>query len=1690
MLRCLLLLGLYIKANDSFSQTSSTVGVHGVKEDWMQKGQDYWVIPIGNKGIYRISTEELVKNGLPHLNDTSNYQFQLYALGVPIPFFIHHANTFSPTSYLEFYGEGDEGKSDDLLFNKTLPRLNPLYSLFTDTTYYFLSWQRKENPTAPLVIMRQMPLIKNWTPGIVYLKEQVVYNDRPMKVFNKWVGVDWATSQFENEGFASDWYNTLITNISSPGIKNYNHKIPIQERARATLNIHLITNDFDEPHRLQFFINDSFIGSDTFSFSKIKNYEFNVNTEVLREHNSVIVKTTNGEYDKFAIGCVTLAYPAVETPLSHTFEILNRDNYLPRGIQTNEKSTQIVAWNLNGKEVYYTQTDENGLFFMAISPKETKHQFFIQAEKGVSWVSLPKISFSPHDLPPIDIDLLLISNALLTADKLGNNPLADYAEYRKSMEGGNFSPWISDIKHLEMQYAFGIPNHPLAIRGFINRLIQRNYLLKGILLIGKGREYRDIRKIRVPNGLLSEEDLPSLLPTWGYPGSDAILVSSFENDLPWTTFGRIPAISPEEVSLYLKKVILFEKNRESNEVNPAWVKSVIQLGGGTYEPEKKYIREVLANYTKLLDALPWSPNVTSFFKENDEPIFVPYSQQFFDKVNKGIGLIIFLGHSTAGTFDFNIDNPRLYDNGYKQPFFLSLGCYAGNHFTSFRSQGERFIFYPESGAIAFAATRGVGFLHLLAEMGSVVLEQIKGDYGFPAWGKVIHNGILKLMKGDNKPLQAMAQQLTFQGDPLVYLPVPLSPKPDFLPHSFSVFPFPILVTSDSMQLEWKISHLGLEPLEALKVEISMRGLDEKILFVGFIPLQTLDNKVKLVLPFPSDVLKGEYRLFVKYVQQRWVNGMGETKEESINISYFHDDGGEGYPLQVENRLFIPLSPIDNGILKEGNKFSLFRASDELSSQEIQMEWKGSGVAGLNQNVDTTLTINKDILYQSLIFKEDSSVLHGMVPFPLILDEVYFWRAYPKETSDYILGNLPFQSFTYNIKSLYEISLSTQRQLNEGKLEGLQWQQKEDDVPDWVFSTVFNTVLIRNKWNDVENPPSFIHNGQPIGSPWPWLLTAAIQVMVWDTIEGHWIKNPPGGLFHAKSNGNAMNAWVFDTRNAEGRQGLISFLENGIPTGAYVSVYSAQERENGDYRPEYWEADALEYGKDLFSVLEKFGATKVRELKERGAVPYIFHFRKGFGKLDESMALFANDIIYAQCNPSKVWHKGSFTSPLLGPALSWKELQIDFKEKVGIFDTIDILISGFNPSIPHFKPVLFEKKAISQGFKQWNVNTNDFFLSEIDSLLAVKLGISKGQLNKTSWPFLQLKFNITNRLTRTPLSLDKIQAVFNPLPEVKVSLIPNISYDSTLNTSDFLAYWQLENLSSFTTDSLRLSYKIEQGTTVISDHTLAFSPLLPFETLKIPWQLSLAGLEGDIDLAWQWGLPGNDFHPKNNKGKVKGIKLPNKYKVSLSLQLDGEIPQQGTFVSQRPECIIEGIIMSINEKEKIDSPEITAFLTLPNGLVKPIVWDYEGVKIDIESIDNRYKISIFWQPFFSEEGTYKIQLSMDKYSETWIFEVAKPQKFTRFVNYPNPFSTWTRFHYSLSAGVDILQYNIQIFSMTGLLVRQLSNEEVGSFHVGTHLTTGGWDGKDTFGDALANGVYIYKLAWLNQHLMGKMVLISP
>ena len=78
-----------------------------------------------------------------------------------------------------------------------------------------------------------------------------------------------------------------------------------------------------------------------------------------------------------------------------------------------------------------------------------------------------------------------------------------------------------------------------------------------------------------------------------------------------------------------------------------------------------------------------------------------------------------------------------------------------------------------------------------------------------------------------------------------------------------------------------------------------------------------------------------------------------------------------------------------------------------------------------------------------------------------------------------------------------------------------------------------------------------------------------------------------------------------------------------------------------------------------------------------------------------------------------------------------------------------------------------------------------------------------------------------------------------------------------------------------------------------------------------------------------------------------------------------------------------------------------------------------------------------------------------------------------LNYPNPFSTKTYFHFDHSRSGDDLDVKIQIFTLTGKMVRTFVFDVMMS---PSHIESPEYfDGKDEFGDQLAKGVYIYKVS---------------
>ena len=82
--------------------------------------------------------------------------------------------------------------------------------------------------------------------------------------------------------------------------------------------------------------------------------------------------------------------------------------------------------------------------------------------------------------------------------------------------------------------------------------------------------------------------------------------------------------------------------------------------------------------------------------------------------------------------------------------------------------------------------------------------------------------------------------------------------------------------------------------------------------------------------------------------------------------------------------------------------------------------------------------------------------------------------------------------------------------------------------------------------------------------------------------------------------------------------------------------------------------------------------------------------------------------------------------------------------------------------------------------------------------------------------------------------------------------------------------------------------------------------------------------------------------------------------------------------------------------------------------------------------------------------------------------------TQLLNYPNPFSTSTRFVFTLTGDLVPDEVFIQIMTISGRVVREISESEIGPIQIGRNITEFAWDGRDQFGDLLANGVYLYRV----------------
>lgn len=235
---------------------------------------------------------------------------------------------------------------------------------------------------------------------------------------------------------------------------------------------------------------------------------------------------------------------------------------------------------------------------------------------------------------------------------------------------------------------------------------------------------------------------------------------------------------------------------------------------------------------------------------------------------------------------------------------------------------------------------------------------------------------------------------------------------------------------------------------------------------------------------------------------------------------------------------------------------------------------------------------------------------------------------------------------------------------------------------------------------------------------------------------------------------------------------------------------------------------------------------------------------------------------------------------------------------------------------------------------------------------------------------------------------------------------------------------------------------------------------------------------------------NDFSYSNDPGHLSVYLVADDNAGGEALGYRGGIPiRGGAFSADSDGPIIsflnEDRMPLYNEDHLVRGTNLYIRLSDPIGINLTSDIGHEIMLTDLESGEETNLTSRFiydansittgqlvFEPGTNAESVHlrvKAWDSANNSSESTIDLLLSNQdalKLYQVYNYPNPFSGATQFAFEITAPADV---NIDVFTLSGRRIVRLGPEYLDA---GYHFID--WDGRDAFGDQIANGAYLYKI----------------
>ncbi len=1663
---------------------------------WYDPGKNYFKIYLKNKGVYRLTFDQLVASGVPIQAGVSSDALEMVNEGNSIPIDVVDGGDgiFNSGDYLQFVG------------GPPSPSPNSSMNIYNTSNVYWFSYQ-SDTLAARYNLTDGYPnsfqSTCNYTLKTLHFEKDSIYEplghadngNMDHWYWDKITGsnghVDYAfTDRFDYLSSFVDTSHYLKVRVNLTGMNTYN---------------------CSPDHKAFFFMNTKPIGVHTWDGQSNTTFEKQLyisgdSIPIFFTGNSITVQTDgtvcnpNSQSDEQRMNWYELEYWRFNRTLGDHFDFYSPPN------KTGVIRFWVWQWTPDNMKVYIpsknkciynprivNDPDKTVLFVDTVS---TVTEYYCNSN---SYFLTPDsiVEDSPSDLknPANGADYIIITHPdfLAAAQRLKTLRESQYPDTGVT----NPRVMVVDVNQIYDEFSYGLLN-PQSLRDFV-RYAFENYQSPApayVVLFGDmSHDYRHLLPTSRPNFIPS---LPFFADTYGEAQSDNLIVDVAGNDLaPDLAIGRMSCETPQEADVLMDKLENYPADNSKE-----WKQDVMLAASGlSYEDELHFHFNQYSNRLADIYLIPYGihPSRVYHFPSNaQDSMYIGAGLKIREEIDQGVVLGNYYGHGGGYQWDltFTNDDIAALNNTGRLPVILSVTCYTA-HFDDQNVFGEQFNELPEKGSIGFFGNTVLTYWPIGAVIDEAIFNQIFKRKVYTI-GQALLNARLQVGTGGLYGQQITL--LTYLGDPGLKLALP--DKPDFSIKSSDITLNKINpLVNDTVSIKAKISNLGIVfPNDTVSVRFTAESPDTsyEIATVRLPSFGELDSAEVNWIPQKAAL----YSIKVD-VNEVDIIPEDDHSDNTATATFTVYNVSEAYVLKPQDGYTTSESKINFKFIDIGDyiNFNLTYYIEIDTAMDFSSPVISSGALTPANGIlswESPVLPSGSYLWRVRIFDgttygQWSKVRFFTVSGPPVPNYYAIGRGFktfktyninysdssgdlylntkelpPKPDETRVLDTLLLQG-SY-VDSLYLTTITT-----DGSYiySGANWYASISNTQSYnshiyKFGTGYNGTVkgqyygtIPNFYDRIQNSLFYADGFLYVTTPDPYKLVK-IDPVTGDTTR---ITIPNGlldfeharpvpGSFYAKSDGRYIyNLTAYDS---SGHHRYALRILDPQNNWALVQPYMELQSSTFTYGfTDYLVADGYIYPS------ESYLSNYIRRIKIADGT-----FEEEWICFRPFQSIFSwcydsyHDKVYAGVyrksgyTPKFFIYKGTYSdskgtisSNDVGPASKWKNLSYDI----------------YQNNSGSYRNILFGLNRTTKKYDTLAVNIpSDYSLQNIST--------SEYQYLKFYVGFTDTTFN-----TASPMRFRNMSIDYDGLPEVMVTKKDfTVSPDSILQGLNTTMRLDVKNVGFIPVDSVNLHFFFNDSDSSFFDPKVN---ILPDSTVTIEHTFSSTPFIFDNIIRLVAISPEPEYFTFDNAVEHSFYIVRDSTNPVFNITFDGKEIINGDLVSAKPQVVI-------TLKDNSPLPLDTSYFTLihtSDGTANILHFSDPDLEYSYTPYPNS-ESRIIWHPSL-KQGDHILEILakdasgnfFDSTSYRVSFEVVTEYDLRDVYNYPNPFIDGTWFTFKVTGDKLPDELYLRIYTVAGRLIRTLNipssalGQDIGFKKVF-------WDGKDEDGDDIANGVYFYKMIY--------------